>query len=185
MPLSPTSRFTRQLRCTLLAHSASGLPDADLGVVAPPYELMLAGDWRAGAAAWHELGAPYEEALALLDSGEAAAMHEAVRIFERLGATATIARAQAIMRQLGLTSIPRGSRADTRANRFGLTKREQEVLALICEGQTNAEIGSSLFIAEKTVDNHVSSVLSKMNVSSRRSAARMARAADGLEVAAT
>jgi len=162
-----------------------GLPDADLGVVAPPYALMLAGDWRAGAAAWHELGAPYEQGLALLDSGDAAAMHEAVRIFERLGATATIARAQAIMRQLGLASIPRGSRADTRANRFGLTKREQEVLALICEGQTNAEIGSSLFIAEKTVDNHVSSVLSKMNVSSRRSAARMARAADGLEVAAT
>src|SRR3954449_5755023 len=63
-----------------------GLPDADLGVVGPPYALMLAGDWRAAATAWHELGAPYEEALALLDSGDAAAMHEALRIFERLGA---------------------------------------------------------------------------------------------------
>src|SRR4051794_8150301 len=46
-----------------------GLPDADLGVVAPPYALMLAGDWRAAASAWHDLGVPYEEALALLDSG--------------------------------------------------------------------------------------------------------------------
>src|SRR4051794_3784425 len=161
-----------------------GLPDADLGVVGPPYALMLAGDWRAAAAAWHELGAPYEEALALLDSADADAMHQAARIFERLGATATVARAQAIMRQLGITSIPRGSRADTKANRFRLTKREQEVLALICEDLTNAEISAKLFIAEKTVDNHVSSVLSKMNVNSRRAAARMSRAADGLEVAA-
>ena len=161
-----------------------GLPDTDLGTVGPSYALTLAGDWRAAANAWHELGVPYEEALALLDSGQADAMHEAARIFERLGATATLARAQAIMRQLGLTSIPRGSRADTRANRFGLTKREQEVLALICEDLTNAEIGAKLFIAEKTVDNHVSSVLSKMNVNSRRAAARMSRAADGLEVAA-
>ena len=160
------------------------LPDADLGVVGPPYELMLAGEWRAAADAWRGLGVPYEEALALLDSGDAVAMHEAVRIFGRLGATATVARAQAIMRQHGVTSIPRGSRADTKANRFGLTRREQEVLALICEGLTNAEIGAKLFIAEKTVDNHVSSVLSKMHVNSRRAAARMARAAEGLEVAA-
>src|SRR3954447_16064324 len=65
-----------------------GLPDTDLGVVAPPYALMLEGDWRGAATAWHELGVPYEEALALLDSGEADAMFEAVRIFERLGAVA-------------------------------------------------------------------------------------------------
>jgi DNA-binding NarL/FixJ family response regulator len=105
-------------------------------------------------------------------------MLEAARIFERLGATATLARAQAIMRQLGVISIPRGSRADTRANRFGLTKREQEVLSLVAEGLTNAEISAQLFIAEKTVDNHVSSVLAKMNVTSRRDAARLARDAE-------
>ena len=167
-----------------------GLPDADLGELAAPYALALAKDWRGAAEAWAELGVPYEQALALLDSvyteeAEADALVEAARIFERLGATATLARAQAIMRQRGVGSIPRGSRADTRANRFGLTKREQEVLALICEGLTNAEIADRLFIAEKTVDNHVSSVLSKMKVSSRRAAARLARAADGLEVAAT
>ena len=108
-------------------------------------------------------------------------MQQAVRIFGRLGATATVARAQAVMRQHGLTSIPRGARADTRANRFGLTRREQEVLALIGEGLTNAEIGTRLFIAEKTVDNHVSSVLSKMNVDSRRDAVRLAKKARVLE----
>ena len=88
------------------------------------------------------------------------------------------------MRQLGMTYIPRGSRADTKASRFGLTKREQEVLSLVAEGLTNAEISARLFIAEKTVDNHVSSVLAKMNVTSRRDAARLARSEDNPAVAA-
>jgi DNA-binding CsgD family transcriptional regulator/tetratricopeptide (TPR) repeat protein len=155
-----------------------GLAEIDAGEVTRPYELELCGDWRAAADAWQALDAPYEQALALLDSGDAEAMQQAVRIFERLGATATVARAQAVMRQHGVASIPRGSRAETRANRFGLTRREQEVLALVCEGLTNADIGSRLFIAEKTVDNHVSSVLAKMNVDSRRDAARIAREAE-------
>jgi DNA-binding CsgD family transcriptional regulator/tetratricopeptide (TPR) repeat protein len=152
-----------------------GLPALDIAPVAPPYELLLGGDWQGAADAWRRLGVPYEEGLALLDSGEPEAMQEAVRIFERLGAVATVARAQAILRRHGIAAIPRGRRAETRANRFGLTRREQEVLALIGEGLTNAEIGARLFIAEKTVDNHVSSVLAKMNVESRRDAARLAR----------
>ena len=155
-----------------------GLPEVDLGRMPAPYALQLAGDWRAAAAAWRELHVPYEEGLALLDSGDADAMMQAVRIFERLGASATVARAQAVMRQHGVASIPRGSRAETRANRFGLTRREQEVLALLSEGLTNADISARLFIAEKTVDNHVSSVLTKMNVDSRRDAARIAREAE-------
>jgi DNA-binding NarL/FixJ family response regulator len=138
--------------------------------------MSLAGDWRCAADAWHELNVPYEEALALLDSGDRDAMHEALRIFEKLGATATLARAQATMRRLGFASIPRGRRADTRANRFGLTRREQEVLALLTEGLTNADIAARLFIAEKTVDNHVSSVLAKMHVGSRHEAARLVAA---------
>jgi DNA-binding CsgD family transcriptional regulator/tetratricopeptide (TPR) repeat protein len=149
-------------------------PNVELGVVARPFELLLAGDWRGAADAWSALGVPYEEGLALLDSGDPHAMQQAVRIFGRLGATATVARAQAMMRWHGFTSIPRGVRAGTRANRFGLTRREQEVLLLVGQGLTNGEIGARLFIAEKTVDNHVSSVLTKMNVGSRRDAARLA-----------
>ena len=99
-----------------------------------------------------------------------------LRFFEKLDATATLARAQATMRRLGFASIPRGRRADTRANRFGLTRREQEVLTLVTEGLTNADIAARLFIAEKTVDNHVSSVLAKMNVDSRHEAARLVAA---------
>lgn len=52
-----------------------------------------------------------------------------------------------------------------------LTKREYEVLTLIAEGISNKEIASRLFISEKTVKNHVSSVFKKIGVSDRTQAA--------------
>lgn len=51
-----------------------------------------------------------------------------------------------------------------------LTKRECEVLQLLTDGQSNRTIGESLFISEKTVKNHVSSILQKMNVNDRTQA---------------
>ncbi|QFF98176.1 DNA-binding response regulator [Psychrobacillus glaciei] len=51
-----------------------------------------------------------------------------------------------------------------------LTKRECEVLQLLTDGQSNRTIGETLFISEKTVKNHVSSILQKMNVNDRTQA---------------
>jgi two-component system, NarL family, response regulator DevR len=53
----------------------------------------------------------------------------------------------------------------------GLSRREAEVLVLIADGQTNREIAASLSLAEKTVKNYVSSVLSKLGLRSRTEAA--------------
>lgn len=56
--------------------------------------------------------------------------------------------------------------------RFGtLTEREKSVLALITEGLTNRQIGDRLFLAEKTIKNHVSSLLSKLGMERRTQAA--------------
>ncbi|MBF4501330.1 response regulator transcription factor [Savagea sp. SN6] len=55
-----------------------------------------------------------------------------------------------------------------------LTKRECEVLQLLTDGQSNRVIGETLFISEKTVKNHVSSILQKMNVNDRTQAVVMA-----------
>jgi DNA-binding NarL/FixJ family response regulator len=52
-----------------------------------------------------------------------------------------------------------------------LTDRETEVLRLLAQGQSNKEIARTLSIGEKTVKTHVSSILSKLNVSSRTQAA--------------
>lgn len=55
-----------------------------------------------------------------------------------------------------------------------LTERETEVLRLIARGYSNKEIGRSLDITEKTVKNHVASILSKLNLTSRTQAALFA-----------
>ncbi|RTR36382.1 response regulator transcription factor [Robertmurraya yapensis] len=51
-----------------------------------------------------------------------------------------------------------------------LTRRECEVLQLLADGKSNRGIGESLFISEKTVKNHVSNILQKMNVNDRTQA---------------
>lgn len=55
-----------------------------------------------------------------------------------------------------------------------LTKRECEVLQLLADGQSNRAIGESLYISEKTVKNHVSNILQKMNVNDRTQAVVLA-----------
>ncbi len=52
-----------------------------------------------------------------------------------------------------------------------LTPQEQRILELIGEGMTNRQIGATLFLAEKTVKNYVSSMLAKLGLSSRTQAA--------------
>ena len=52
----------------------------------------------------------------------------------------------------------------------GLSAREIEVMSLIADGQTNGEIAAHLFLAEKTVKNHVRRIYSKLGVGSRPAA---------------
>ena len=66
--------------------------------------------------------------------------------------------------------VPRGPRPSTRDAPAGLTPRETEVLELVVQGATNSEIAQALVISAKTVDHHVSAVLGKLGVSSRREA---------------
>jgi len=79
------------------------------------------------------------------------------------------------LRDTGVRRIPRGPRPSTKENPAGLTNRQLEVLAFMAEGASNAEIAERLFISAKTVDHHVSAILTKLDVTKRRDAVRKAR----------
>jgi two-component system response regulator DevR len=70
-------------------------------------------------------------------------------------------------------------RGENKPNPFkGLTERELDVLRLLAEGKTNADIAQILFLSDKTVRNHVSIILDKLQVSNRVEAATYAVAHD-------
>jgi DNA-binding CsgD family transcriptional regulator len=140
---------------------------------ARPYALHLAGDWRGAAAEWERMGCPYEQARALAD-GDAEAQAAALAIFDRLGARPAAEALRAKMQAAGAV-IPRGPRAATRENPFGLTARQSQILALLADGLTNAQIAARLHLSPKTVDHHVTAILTKLNVHAREEAAALAK----------
>ena len=145
------------------------------GPVAGPGRLQESGRHAAAARAWDELGCRLDAALALLDSPDEVELREALRRLDELGARATAGLARHKLRQIGAQSVPVGPRRATRAHPDGLTPRECEVLELICQRKTNAQIARALFISARTVDHHVSAVLAKLGVESRAAAADRSR----------
>jgi DNA-binding NarL/FixJ family response regulator len=88
--------------------------------------------------------------------------------FERLGAAHDADAAAALLRELGAAgrAWPRGHGQ--------LTKRETEVLSLVAEGLSNADIAGRLYISRRTAEHHVASIMSKLGLRSRAEAAAYA-----------
>jgi DNA-binding CsgD family transcriptional regulator len=138
---------------------------------AEPYALQMNGEWSAASERWGVLGCPYERARALAESADETALREALTVFDSLGAGPMTARVARMLRELGASNIPRGPRPSTRANPAGLTRRQVEVLGLIAEGLSNAEIADRMFLSPKTVEHHVSAILTKLGARTRAEAA--------------
>ncbi|MFF4054531.1 ATP-binding protein [Streptomyces sp. NPDC001668] len=136
-----------------------------------PYALQARGQWRRAAALWQRAGCPYEHASALAESPEPADKLEALAAFDALGAEPAARLLRAELRRLGVRRIPRGPLAATRENPAGLTDRQLQVIRLLAEGLTNAEIAARLVVSVRTIDNHVRAVLDKLDAPGRRQAA--------------
>lgn len=142
--------------------------------------LLAEGDLRPALAAlrnawaaWQELGAPYETGRvrvlvgmvyrALHDEDTAAMELDAARqVFAQLGAVPDLNR----------LDVYTGKRPV--AEPSGLSPREVEVLRLVAAGKTNQAIATDLFLSERTVERHVSNILTKLGVGSRTAAAAYA-----------
>ena len=131
------------------------------------------GSLQLAVEVWQRIEAPYAAARvrvliglacrALGDEDGAGLEIDAARaVFERLGATPDLARIEPLIK---------GSRS-TAAH--GLTARELQVLRLVAAGGSNKAIASKLSLSEKTIDRHVSNILTKLDVSSRTAATAFA-----------
>jgi DNA-binding CsgD family transcriptional regulator len=131
-----------------------------------------------------------EAALSAVDERVIKARRHAVDLWRQLGRREAVARN---LRALaGLQVLPcddvvsalpadvpapgrrRGPYARAREHRYGLTGREQQMLALLVDGLANGDIALQLGLALRTVEHHVSAVLAKLGVIDRRSAAELA-----------
>jgi DNA-binding CsgD family transcriptional regulator len=168
----PRSRGDPWVRGELLVwRRRSAIKDEpDAVVLAEPFACELRGDWRRAVERWHEIGCPYEAAMARAGCADESAARTALTALHRLGARRAAARVARDLRARGLRDLGLGPRPATRTNPAGLTARELEVLALLTDGLRNNEIAARLFLSDKTVDHHVSAILRKLGVSSRMKA---------------
>ncbi|HEX7097427.1 MAG TPA: response regulator transcription factor, partial [Acidimicrobiales bacterium] len=149
-------------------------PDADL--------------WARAATAAEAVGDARLRAMARLGEADAAAaggaaaraadaLRDAYDTATRLGAAPLREDIEALSRRARI-SVEVASPPvldDNAVARLGLTPREAEVLALVAAGRTNREIGTELYVSEKTASVHVSNILRKLGVNSRVEAAAVAQ----------
>jgi DNA-binding CsgD family transcriptional regulator len=95
----------------------------------------------------------------------------ALTVFRRLNLKREADRAAALLRELGVGVRLGGS---TVGDASALTRREREVLGLLADGLSNAEIGRRLFITSRTAEHHVASILDKLGLKRRSEAAAYA-----------
>jgi DNA-binding CsgD family transcriptional regulator len=141
-------------------------------------ETVDAGALESAIERFSELGQPLEEGEARVELSRVLAAHRlriaveqaqaALGIFERLGAARHADETAALLRELGAPGRPAPRTPGT------LTRREQDVLQLLREGLSNAEIARRLVISPRTAEHHVRSILGKLGLRNRAEAAAYA-----------
>ncbi len=139
-----------------------------------PFGPLRDGDWTTAADEFLAAGMTVWAAYALALAPEAERADEAVRVFAQLGAQPVVHAIRRARYDRSLP-LPRRPRAAAAANPAGLTTRELDVLALLTEGGTNADIAERLFVSDRTVEHHLAAILRKLDVPSRGRAVHEAR----------
>jgi len=124
----------------------------------------------------------FDDEEALLDSimaGASGYVLKQIQGSDLVSAVRTVARGQSLLDPSATTKLMARLRGGPQQHEEpdelpGLTDREREILALIGEGLTNRQIGQRLYLAEKTVKNHISRLLAKLGVERRVQAAVIA-----------
>jgi len=135
-----------------------------------PYALLVDGRWPEAAEAWRVAGCRYEYAAALAESPHAGDRLAALEVLDSLGAEPLARLIRSRLKQSGVVRIPRGPVAATRVNPAGLTERQVEVVRLLAQGLSNAEIAAHLVLSVRTVETHVAAAIEKLGAGNRKAA---------------
>lgn len=159
--------------------------DLALAEASPTDQPALAGELALGSAdTFERTGAPLDAARARLVAGKALVaagdrerggdeLRRAEEAFGQFGARRLRAEAVRELRRIGRRVRRAGRRGSVDGGRLAsLSGREREVAELVTARMTNREIASHLFLSEKTVESHLSSVFVKLGVGSRVDVAR-------------
>jgi DNA-binding CsgD family transcriptional regulator len=141
-----------------------------------PYEWLGRGDWQKAAEFFRSRAVPYEHAVAL-SLGDEEAKLKALSIVDSLGALPLSSLLRRELAASGVQGVPKRPNRAVPTGVEGLTARQLEVLELLGEGLTNAEIADRLFLSTRTVDHHVSAILTRLGARNRSQAAHHARRA--------
>jgi DNA-binding CsgD family transcriptional regulator len=133
---------------------------------------MLDGDTDASCSIFAAEASRYFAAWSLVASEDVSHFNEADDIFREIGALAARkhlrARLNALsIREVDLPGLERGHYGAARQHPYGLTGKEQAVLRLLVAGKANAAIAEELSRSRRTVENHVASILSKLQAKNR------------------
>lgn len=143
---------------------------SDLRDLPSGFGLFLSGQPRAAAVAFEQDASAYLAAWALVAAGAPDDLRTADALFRKAGALAArrCLRARASgSAAADLGRLERGPYRAARKHPYGLTGKEQIVLRRLVDGQSNATIALHLGRSRRTVENHVSSILSKLQARNR------------------
>lgn len=167
--LAARQEADRQLkpRAQAAADWCSGLLEQD------PAQLLVAVDYHRTADRSPDLGNALEDlALVQAASGDLDAARvsfgEALAVWAELGADWDVRRAAARLRPWGLRVGSRGTHMRPSSGWEALTATERRVADLVAEGLSNPDIAARLLLSRRTVETHVSHILTKLQVRSRR-----------------
>ncbi|WP_020519302.1 helix-turn-helix transcriptional regulator [Catelliglobosispora koreensis] len=164
---------TQQVAFELPNPTTKGIAQFCRGVAGGDPDLILSA-----AASFAEAKRPLFEgyalehaALALVPLGRAdearKALDSALMLYGDLDAAWDTGRAEARLRQSGVRRGVRGRRGRPKKGWESLTETEHKVLALVVEGLSNPDIAAQMFLSRRTVQTHVSNILSKLDARSR------------------
>ena len=147
-----------------------------------PVLLRAAVDYHRSSGRRSEEGQALEAlAVSLARTGQPDAAREALieslAVAADLGADWDARRAAARLRRHGVQLAPRSVRRRERTGWKALTDTEVRVARLVAEGRTNTEIAAGMVLSRRTVETHVSHILAKLQVGSRREVGEVVRAA--------